>query len=164
MYVFASGNIRWRATGFRSPLDKIKRVSNTRLVYTWIFPGNPPPFSSPLSFLSLFLSLFYSSVSLSDTNVLDKYEFIAALAWNVYSRRKRRKSSSPSVLQFLLTEGERTRIPIGIKRPSPKDFVRFQLIFIISPLPRPLPQISILDSWDQVLRGRGNSKKRIPIE
>lgn len=44
-----------------------------------------------------------------------------------------RKSSSPSVLQFLLAEGERTRIPIGIKRPSLKDFVRFQLIFIISP-------------------------------
>ena len=88
MYVFASGNIRWRATGFRSPLDKIKRVSNTRLVYTWIFPGNPPPFPPPLSFLSLFLSLFYSSVSLPDINVLDKYEFIAALAWNVYSRRE----------------------------------------------------------------------------
>lgn len=48
-------------------------------------PFSPSRFSHSLS---LFLCLFYSSVSLPDTNVLDKYEFIAALAWNVYSKRE----------------------------------------------------------------------------
>lgn len=47
-----------------------------------------PPLAFLTLFLSLFLCLFYSSVSLPDTNVLDKYEFIAALAWNVYSKRE----------------------------------------------------------------------------